>query len=554
MKLNMTPRIIADVSVHDVLRKTAIVVNDLSDTVQNKLRELVSVKDFGATGDGVTDDTAEIQAALDYIDAQGGGTVLIPWPESQYLITSTITIPNHTKIVGDGMTDPYGSDGVQFLYNGTSVAFHLGADVAGNCRGVSLQDIGVELTANGATGFKIQRARDVRIDGCAVDMSENNQVGFLLDGARIVKTSSGTVGQFTITVSDTIDLAIGQVVIGTGFTGDDATITNIVGTTVTLSVANVSTFSGESIGFGSAGVFDCNFYRLSSYCGSTNTGAVHYRLTGSDATGSSGRCNSNQFYGIRGGGAGKGLEIGPSLINSFYGVEFESLSNHYIHCLSGAENNVIYDAYLGDNEAIGANKLFYCDSGAIGNHLTNYRAGSAGEAAVYLGPTSGNHATHILGDRFVGSSSARAYNIRVQEENYNRVELRANGLYMGSGASSASKVDIDYVENTSVATDYNTDADYTFNINLSQGHKHQLRIQSGVTAGRTMTIALPTNRKNDDVFTLIIRNVSGSTQNLSWTSGYTASADSPALPATIATTTFLVMNFIYSLNSWVRIS
>lgn len=53
------------------------------------LRDWVSVMDFGAKGDGVTDDRAAIQAALDYIFSRGGGTVHFPKAPSFYNIAST---------------------------------------------------------------------------------------------------------------------------------------------------------------------------------------------------------------------------------------------------------------------------------------------------------------------------------------------------------------------------------------------------------------------------------------------------------------------------------
>jgi hypothetical protein len=57
-------------------------------TVQDKAREVVSVKDFGAKGDGVTDDTAAIQRAFTYAQAVGRAVSV---PAGSYLVTSQLT-------------------------------------------------------------------------------------------------------------------------------------------------------------------------------------------------------------------------------------------------------------------------------------------------------------------------------------------------------------------------------------------------------------------------------------------------------------------------------
>ncbi len=75
-------------------------------TVQAKLRETVSVKDFGAVGDGAADDTAAIQAALDYAAtlaaslAQPAGILVnssqpaveVHFPPGKYKVTAQIVV------------------------------------------------------------------------------------------------------------------------------------------------------------------------------------------------------------------------------------------------------------------------------------------------------------------------------------------------------------------------------------------------------------------------------------------------------------------------------
>jgi hypothetical protein len=70
-------------------------------TAQDKLREEISVKDFGAKGDGTTDDYAAITAAITYA-ATINGTVRVP--SGLYIVSDTIDITEYqfVSIIGDG--------------------------------------------------------------------------------------------------------------------------------------------------------------------------------------------------------------------------------------------------------------------------------------------------------------------------------------------------------------------------------------------------------------------------------------------------------------------
>ena len=68
-----------------------------------RLQDYVSVKDFGAVGDGITDDTVAIRNAINAIDAQGGGTVSFVNGET-YLVSGQILLKTNVSLLGNGCT------------------------------------------------------------------------------------------------------------------------------------------------------------------------------------------------------------------------------------------------------------------------------------------------------------------------------------------------------------------------------------------------------------------------------------------------------------------
>jgi parallel beta-helix repeat protein len=135
---------------------------ELSQTVETKLRQTVSVKDFGAVGDGVTDDTAAIQAALDAVSGSGG-VVVIPPSSSFYKVTNSLYPKSNTTITG------YGAE----LRNTTASVF------------VMIWALGAPGVANYLTNISVY-GLTVDCNGTFIDCTGSGIGGSYCDNLRVI--------------------------------------------------------------------------------------------------------------------------------------------------------------------------------------------------------------------------------------------------------------------------------------------------------------------------------------------------------------------------------
>lgn len=143
-------------------------------SVQDKLRESVSVLDFGAKGDGVTDDTAAFISAI-AAALNSNKCLYIPNPSVEYLISSSLDIsynPLNTKgilIKGTGFNAYYNNCGTLIRYTGTGYLFRILGDpalpAAGAPMSVKISGLSIKGSALAQGAILIQKAWQIRIHG-----------------------------------------------------------------------------------------------------------------------------------------------------------------------------------------------------------------------------------------------------------------------------------------------------------------------------------------------------------------------------------------------------
>lgn len=164
-------------------------------------REL-SVSDMGATGDGVTDDTAAVQAAI-------SAAVSIRFPAGTYLLSAPIKVPSNRRLFGDGNKSVLKKDtrhvgrviqNDNVTGNHNIVIEHLSIDGGATidsfrpledgiyltkCQGCSIRFVSVSRCQN--DGIIIEYGDENIVENCLV--YRNAKIGIYLSGTSVAHVS-----------------------------------------------------------------------------------------------------------------------------------------------------------------------------------------------------------------------------------------------------------------------------------------------------------------------------------------------------------------------------
>ena len=160
----------------------------ITQSLQSWLDQFATVKDFGAVGDGVTDDTSAINRALFELYCRESNPQIrrsLFFPAGVYRVTESILIPTYATLYGEGI-----DNSIIFL-DVNSDDSTLNSCVAQTCD--SLQQTGVNIGLNGAVAPQF-----ITISNLGFENADETTDVFLINSATNCKFQNvGFIGPLT---------------------------------------------------------------------------------------------------------------------------------------------------------------------------------------------------------------------------------------------------------------------------------------------------------------------------------------------------------------------
>lgn len=145
-------------------------------TLSDRFADTINVLDYGATGDGVTDDTTAIQNALDTRKS-------VYFPPGKYLVTSELTMNRNCSILG-AASDLYpNTDQTGSISSNASIIKWGGGAHSNSVLRVSKLAVGTAFTSAFNDSLYGVRIQGITIDGN--DLADYGLYGYRLQGATI---------------------------------------------------------------------------------------------------------------------------------------------------------------------------------------------------------------------------------------------------------------------------------------------------------------------------------------------------------------------------------
>jgi hypothetical protein len=472
-------------------------------TMQAKAREIVSATDFGATGNGSTDDTVAIQAAIDA--AADGGTVQFPSPTVDYKF-STLTVNKCVTLQGAGWqvraNQAFGhADWANTTYQQGSIlrstatsGAAITCDTTGEVLPYNLRDIAIIGPGSGtSTGIALGSA---------------SQASVMNDWQNVMVANFSKGYNFT-NVQDSTFVSVRERGCTTGFEFNEGTNQNAF-------------FNAE---------------------GQFSTDAFHFV-----------RCGQNDFFGGITQNNTDGLSFKPSVAGAlealhFYGMWMENNTNNvHFDTTDGTITGILFQA----TRATTGTAIAYTSAGTvnfprfIGNQWTSLAVtlGSGMVNAIWLSNNSGTVTNNGTNTVFL--------NLANTVQNGSTGQFNETGgslLYTQTGVANRWQLGISTGRVTQlgplaykrVAPTYGT----SVAIDADLGNEYDITVTDGVA----FTVANPSNAADGQRITITVRNGSGGAMGvITWDTLYKMSAwTNPA------DTTSRSIDFKYNGTNWVQV-